>query len=212
MNLVHSNSLKVFFFVITLTIFLILPVAHMHASGEVSWKIFKEKNGNFEIKYPSNWSLGKYYQDLSSPINMYFLYQGKGSAYAQLTVYADQSLFSNITELVESQLTFLNDQNYKVLQPVQCDKYTIKNITACDVFITYKGLVTEGKPTIKELIIGVIDEAGYEYIIEYFGTAKLYDYFLPVANEMINSFNITKSGFSGSEAEEGLPDLPALPS
>jgi hypothetical protein len=99
-----------------------------------------------------------------------------------------------------------------VLQPVQCGKYTIKNITACDVFVTYKGLVTEGKPTIKELIIGAIDEAGYEYIIEYYGTEKLYDYFLPVANEMINSFNITKSGFSGSEAEEGLPDLPTLPS
>jgi hypothetical protein len=30
---------------------------------------------------------------------------------------------------------------------------------------------------------------------------------------MIESFNITESGsFSGSESEQGLPDLPALPS
>jgi hypothetical protein len=100
-----------------------------------------------------------------------------------------------------------------MLQSTQCGNYTIKNISACDVFVSYQGLATEGKPTIKELIIGALDESGYEYIIEYYGTENLYDHFLPVAKEMIESFNITESGsFSGSESEQGLPDLPALPS
>lgn len=184
----------------------------IYATENVGWKIFKEKNGFFTIKYPSNWSLGKYYEDLSSPINMYFLYQGKGSSYAQLTIYAEESLFSNITELVETQLTYLNNENYRVLQPTQCGKYMIKNISACDVFVTFEGLATEGKPTIKELIIGALDDQGLEFIVEYYGTEDLYDHFLPVAEEMIKSFNITEStSLSDGESDQGTSDLPALP-
>jgi tetratricopeptide (TPR) repeat protein len=134
---------------------------------------------------------------------MYFLYQGKGSSYAQLMVYAEESLFSNITALVENELTYINNQNYKVLQPTQCGNYTIKNISACDVLVTYQGLPTEGEPIIKDLVVGAIDEQGYEYIINYHGTEKLYDHFFPVAKEMIRSYNITQSGsFPGEDNSE----------
>lgn len=180
-------------FLFLVALILVGAGTQIYAGESIKWKTFKEKSGFFTIKYPSNWLLGKYYEDLSAPINMYFLYQGKGSSYAQLTIYSEESLFSNITELVETQLTFLNNENYEMLQPTQCGKYIIKNISACDVFVTFEGLATEGKPTIKELIIGALDDQGFEYIIEYYGTEDLYDHFLPVAEEMIKSFNITQS-------------------
>lgn len=210
--MLYSNNLMLVFLIITLTIFLILPISQIHASESVVWKIFNERNGLFAIKYPSNWSLGEYYENSSAPINMYFLYQGKGSSYAQLTIYAEESLFSNITALVENELTYINNQNYQVLQPTQCGNYTIKNVSACDVLVTYKGLPTEGEPTIKDLVIGALDEQGYEYIINYHGTENLYDHFFPVANEMIRSFNISQTrSFSGDESQAGLPGLPPLP-
>jgi hypothetical protein len=66
---------------------------------------------------------------------------------------------------------------------------------------------------IKNLIIGAIDEDGKEYILDYYVTKDLYDIFLPVAEEMINSLNFTgviPPSRNEQPSSDGLPELPPL--
>jgi hypothetical protein len=180
---------------------------------QVTWKIFEEKNGLFTIKYPSNWSPYKAYEDSSSPFNIYFTYSGGSSSFAELLLYGEESIYTNATDVVNSySVTPQNEQNYRVLQPIQCGKYTIKSISACDTIISFKDTAMEGKPIIRSLIIGAIDEGGMEYILQYYVTMDLYDHFLPVAEEMVNSFNVTNSiPSSGGESTQSTSDSPELP-
>lgn len=172
-------------------LFLLISPAEIHGVEKVSWKTFKDKNDVFTIKYPSNWAFAKYYQDSSAPINIYFYYQGRISL-AELAIYAQQSLFTNSSDLVDSYPVYLqNEPNYEVLETTQCGEYVIKNVSACDMTVTYKDTRLDGDPIVKHMIIGTIDENGVEYIIEYFVTEDLYDHFLPVAKEMIRSFDVT---------------------
>ena len=195
-------------------VFLFFPTAQTHGGENVSWKIFKYKNDVFTIKYPSNWAFAKYQEDSSEPINIYFYYQGRSSL-AELALYAEQSLFTNSSDLVSSYPVYLqNHPNYKVLQTTQCGKFFINNMTACDTIVTYKDTRLEDEPIVKHQIIGNIDENGVEYIIEYFVTEDLHDHYLPVAKEMIRSFNITgnpESSDSDSESTPNTEESPNLP-
>lgn len=194
-------------FVITMALCLVLPNTQIHGSEKIGWKIFKEKNDVFTIKYPSNWSFGKYSEDSSAPINIYFYYQGRTSL-AELALFAQQSLFTNSSDLVSSYPVYLqNEPNYEVLQTTQCEKYVIKEISACDTIVTYRDTRLQDEPIVKHLIVGTIDEDGVEYIIEYFVTKDLYEHYLPVAEEMIRSFNVT--GNPESAESEPSPPTPS---
>src|SRR5918996_3827385 len=94
-------SVELISITIIILVVLILPITLVHGGERVGWKIFKEKNEVFTIKYPSNWSFGKYSEDSSAPINIYFYYQGRSSL-AELALYAQQSLFTNSSDLVNS--------------------------------------------------------------------------------------------------------------
>lgn len=183
------------------------------ASTEVQWKTFKERNGLFTIKYPSNWTPNKV-QDSPAPINFFFSYSGPDASFAELGLYVEESIFSNATEVVDSNYVYLqNEPNYKVLDEIECGKYRINNISACHVQITFKDTDATDKPTIKNLIIGAIDEDGKEYILDYYVTKDLYDIFLPVAEEMINSLNFTgviPPSRNEQPSSDGLPELPPL--
>lgn len=188
------------------------------ASTEVHWKTFKERNGLFTIKYPSNWAPYKYLEDSSAPINIFFNYRGPDAgpdaSFAELSLFGEESIYSNASEVVAADHVYLQDeQNYEVLQETECGIYKIKNVSACHAQITYTDTDEKGKPTIKNLIIGAIDEDGIEYTLNYYVTEDLYDIFLPVAEEMIDSLNIT-SVISSSQNEQpssdGLPELPPL--
>jgi len=209
----YGNILGLIAFVVTMAIVLIFPVTQIYAAEKVGWKIFKEKNGLFTIKYPSNWSPYKLYEDSSEPVNIYFVYSGRGSSFAELTLYGEESIYSNATDLIDAYPVYLqNEENYKVLQPTQCGKYTIKNVSACDTIVTYKDRALEGEPIVKDLIIGSIDENGVEYIMEYYVTKDLYDDFLPVVEEMVKSFSVTGSIPSlDGELNSGTDESPELP-
>lgn len=214
MALTLKNKKALLAITFVMVVFLFFPTVQTHGGGMVSWKIFKDKNDVFTIKYPSNWAFAKYQEDSSEPINIYFYYQGRSSL-AELALYAQQSLYTNSSELVNSYPVYLqNHQNYKVLQTTQCGNYVINNMRACDTIVTYKDTRLEDEPIVRHLIIGTIDESGLEYILEYFVTEDLHEYYLPVAKEMIRSFNVTgnpvsSDGESAPHTEES-PDLPPL--
>lgn len=193
-------------------LFLLISPTEIHGGEKVSWKTFKDKNDVLTIKYPSNWTFGKYYEDSSEPINIYFYYQGRISL-AELAIYAQESLFTNSSDLVESYPVYLQTEpNYKVLETTQCGEYVIKNVSACDMTVTYKDTRLEGDPVVKHMIIGTIDENGVEYIIEYFVTEDLYEHFLPVAKEMIRSFDVTlKPELLQDGSSPRVEDSPVIP-
>ena len=57
------------------------------------------------------------------------------------------------------------------------------------MIVTYRNTDLEGRPLVYELVVRALDK-GTEYILLYYVTADLYDYFLPVAERMISSFNV----------------------
>ncbi|HJR84246.1 MAG TPA: hypothetical protein VJ772_02645 [Nitrososphaeraceae archaeon] len=201
-------------FVIIIASCLVLPITQINATEKIGWKVFNEKNGHFTIKYPSNWIPYRYVEGSLAPVNIYFSYSGGDSSFAQLLLFGEESIYSNASDLVDSNYVYLQtEQDYEVLQPTQCGKYTIKNITACNAIVTYRDVELEGKPKLKELIVGTLDDQGMEYVITYYVTTDLYDHYLPVAEEMIRSFNITSS----SSSEQAIPtetsnstDLPPI--
>lgn len=185
--------LRVLVIFIFVSAYLGLHLVLVDAAANVSWVLFEDKNGFFTIKYPSNWNPYKYVEDSSAPVNIYFAYAGSGSSFAELVLSGEESIHSNVTDLVDSYPVYLQSYpKYKVVQEVQCGKYTIINMSACDMIITYKNTDLEDQPTVYELVVGTIDK-GNEYVLVYYVTEDLYDHFLPVAERMISSFKVIAS-------------------
>jgi hypothetical protein len=194
--------------IISLTMFMMNTVLQIYGKEGITWKIFKEKNALFAIKYPSNWVAGKYSQPEDAPntIDNYFYYAGKGSSFALVQVRMEDSVLSNVTDLMDSFAANLqNEPNYKLIQPIECSKYTINGQVACSQIVSYKLTTSPVKPLIKELTVATIGD-DVQYSLFYRATKNLYDHFLPVAKEMIRSYNVTGSITEGGQS----PDLPPL--
>jgi len=195
---------------------LISPVTHIAAIEDVKWKTFKEKNGLFTMDYPSNWIPGKSRDNPEnpSPIDMYFVYSGsRGSNVASLSVTADESIYTNVPDYMDSLISTLPSK-FKPVQPVECTKYMIKGVEACSFIVSYKNTDVPGKPTIMEMDVVIIDEFGVQYVMSYSASKNLYDDYLPVAEQMIKSFNsgnILSPDDSGGQSSEGTSDSPQLP-
>lgn len=195
---------------------LISPVTHIAAKEDVKWKTFKEKNGLFTMDYPSNWIPGKSRDNPEnpSPINMYFVYSGSsGSNVASLSLTADESIYTNVSDYMDSLVSTLPSK-FKPVQPVECTKYTIKGVEACSFIVSYKNTDVPGKPTIMEMDVVIIDEFGVQYVMSYSASKNLYDDYLPVAEQMIKSFNsgnILSPDDSGGQSSQGTSDSPELP-
>jgi hypothetical protein len=193
---------------ITITMFTMNSVLQIYGKGGITWKIFKEKNALFTIKYPSNWVAGKYSQPQDAPntVDNYFYYAGKGSSFALVQVRIEDSVLSNITDLMDSFAANLqNEPNYKLIQQIECSKYMIKDQAVCSQIVIYKLTTSPVKPLVKELTVATIGN-DVQYSLFYRATKDLYDHFLPVAKEMIRSYNVTGSITEGGQS----PDLPPL--
>jgi hypothetical protein len=205
-------------FAVIAAMFIIYPVTQIYAGEQVKWKTFNEKNGLFTIKYPSNWipqKMGEFGGvEVTSPIAMNFIYSGSGpSGGAIITITADESIFTNVTDLIDSIYAYGQSlSKYKVLEPMECGKYMINGINACSTVLSYKNVELPGKPIVNELDVVTIDEDGVQYVIGYIATKDSFDDLLPVAQEMIKSFNVTGSVLSSEgESTSATGDSPELP-
>ena len=194
----------------------ILPLTGLYAEDEVKWKTFKEKNGLYTIKYPSNWIPQKVDEfegvDITSPINLYFVYSDSRSSGAIISIAADESIFTNATDSVDSIYAYAQSlPRYKLVQPMECEKYVLKEVQACSTVISYKNTELPRKPIVTELDIVTIDEDGVEYVMAYIANKGLFDDFLPVVEEMVKSFSVTGDILSTGEESLGVNDSPDLP-
>jgi hypothetical protein len=118
----------------------------------------------------------------------------------------EDSVLSNVTDLMDSFAANLqNEPNYKLIQQIECSKYMIKDQAACSQIVIYKLTTSPVKPLVKELTVATIGD-DVQYSLFYRATKDLYDHFLPVAKEMIRSYNVTGSITEGGQS----PDLPPL--
>lgn len=183
-------------------------VLQIYGKEGIPWKIFKEKIAPFTIKYSSNGVAGKYSQPQDAPntVDNYFYYAGKGSSFALVQVRIEVSVLSNVTYLMDSFAANLqNEPKYKLIQQIECSKYVIKDQAACSQIVIYKLTTSPVRPLLKELTVATIED-NVQYSLFYRATKDLYDRYLPVAIEMIRSYNVT-----GSITERGQsPDLPPL--
>lgn len=213
----HRNTLGLTTMGIIITIILTFPLTQIYATDNVKWKTFNEKNGLFTIKYPSNWIPQKIsgYEgvEVTSPIAMNFLYSDSGTSGAMISLTADESVFTNATDSIDSIYAYAQSfPKYKLLEPMECGKYAINGIYACSTLLSYKNIELPGKPIVSELDIVTIDENGVQYIIGYIATKGLFDDFLPVAEEMVKSFKVTADILSSEgESIQGSDDSPELP-
>ena len=96
---------------------------------------------------------------------------------------------------------------------MECTKYVIKGSEGCSIITTYKQTDLRGNPTVKEMDIVIIDEYGVQYTLIYGASKNLFDDFLPVAEEMIRSFNsgnILSTDDESALATDESPELPPL--
>lgn len=137
----------------------------------------------------------------------------KGNSIAGLTLIASESIFVNVTDMVDSyETTVQNYKKYELIQSTQCRKYAIEGMSACDSLSTYRDPLSPKNSIVNDLLIGTIDEDGVEYVMEYKATKDLFDDFLPVVEEMVKSFNVTGDILSsGEESFEETDDSPGLP-
>ncbi len=201
-------------FFIIMTLILILSGTQIYAGESIKWKTFKEKKDLFTMKYPSNWFPSKSgNEEYPSLLEMDFSYTGGDrSDIASVSVIADESVFTTVSDLMDSFAASLSSE-FDIVQPVECNKYMIKGLQACSIISMYKQTELPGNPTIKEMDIVTIDEFGVQYILIYGASKNLYDDFLPVAEEMIKSFN--SGNILSTEDETALtteesPELPPL--
>ena len=202
---------------VLITLIFIFPATQIVATENVRWKTFNEKNGLYTIQYPSNWVPTKIDEyegvELTSPINMNFIYSGGGSKFASMGISGDESIFTNVSDLVDSVYAVAQSfPSYKLVQPMECATYTINKVPACSTIISYKNTGLPGKPLVNELDIVAIDDEGIQYAMYYGATKKIFDDFLPVVEEMVGSFNVIGDILSSEgESIQGSGDSPELP-
>lgn len=201
-------------FFILMTLILIVSGTQIYAGESVKWKTFKEKNGLFTMKYPSNWLPSKSATDEYAPLlAMDFVYSGGDSSdVASVSIVADESIFTNASDVIDIFSEALPSK-FKVIQPMECMKYVIKGLEGCSIITTYKQTDLPGNPTVKEMDIVIIDEYGVQYTLIYGASKNLFDDFLPVAEEMIRSFNsgnILSTDEESALSPDELPELPPL--
>lgn len=213
---VNTHILRLISSAALLTVILTFPLTQSFATTEVKWKTFKEKNGLFTIEYPSNWSPYKDKQnsEYSSPIDMSFYYTGGSDEFASVGVVAEEAIFTNVSDSIDSiHASVQSLSKYKVVEPIECTKYLIKDTISCSTIFSYRNTDVSGNPTINELDIVTIDDEGVQYLVYYSATKNVFDDFLPVAEEMVKSFTVTGNILSSGEESnlEGTEDSPALP-
>ncbi|HEY7757374.1 MAG TPA: hypothetical protein VIA08_04000 [Nitrososphaeraceae archaeon] len=199
-------------FLIFTTIILIISSNQIYAGDKVKWKTFEEKTGLFTMKYPSNWMPSKSTnEEYPSLVGMDFIYAGGDrSDIASVSIIADESIFTNASDVVDTFTAALNSK-FKLIQPMECTNYIIKGAQACSLITTYKETNLPGNPTVKEMDIVAIDEYGVQYTFIYGASKNLFDDFLPVAEEMIKSFDSGNILLPDGEPELATEELPALP-
>jgi hypothetical protein len=181
MNLIYIVTL--------LTTLIVLTTLANESFAQVTWKTFNEKNGLYTIQVPSNWYAVKIApEDKTAAIDDQFSYTGKGKSYAFFNIMFDTSLYSDAKDASDDNIAAnQNLDKFKLLQPTECEKYTVNNVQACSSVITFK---LEDDEQRTDLQVVTVDSDGVLSNFIFGATNDIFDRFLPVGEYMMNSIKI----------------------
>jgi hypothetical protein len=179
----------------------IATLALLHSTAysfaQLKWETFKDNNIGLSMQIPSNWIPQKMLEDeRSAPIDVYIKSPPtRNNSFASVEIYADESSFYNQSDSIATSLSeYANENNFKLLQPIECGKHTLNNLIACSFMGTYMGTFDDGEDNANLTVIDVLARGpnGIEYETEFTASNDLYDndQFLPSAEYMIKSISM----------------------
>ncbi|WP_458743430.1 hypothetical protein [Candidatus Nitrosocosmicus sp. T] len=155
--------------------------------AQTTWETFKEKDGLYSLQIPSNWIPQKApEQDKVTPIDdLFYYYPVNQDSFVWVDVMIGESLYYDVKDSLDASIALYKSyDNYKLIQPVECENLTLNNLSACSMV---QSLQMESEMPRKELSVVMIDPNGIEYTALFVASEDLYDKFLPVAKYMIST-------------------------
>ncbi len=199
------------FIISTTFIICILP---NQSYAQVTWKTFDEGDGLFSIQIPSNWFAERLPENEKlAPIDYIFRYADRGTSFAWTELLIDNSLHFNSNDAVASQLpSYENFDNYELLQPIECDTYTLNDAQACSYISTFK---LEGEDQRNVLTVISVNSDGVQTGMLFITSSNIFDQFLPVGDYIIKSVSIDSNKINSilnsgldSDIQSDLPQVP----
>lgn len=183
--------------------------------SQVTWEIFKDRNNLFTIQYPSNWApSGVAESERYGPIDVVFSAPGSGPdtfAHVEIVQYEQQSPFTTSKQAIESAIGFSQNDpahtKFEIERAIECSLYTLNGLEACSVIYEARG-PEEGNYA--GLSVDALAPDGTEYTVFYTASFDVFEHFLPVAENMIKSFQVTANGSPGSDFSLGDGSIRSL--
>ena len=129
-------------------------------------------------------------EDEVNTIDTTFQYADTKARLARLTIirYDVPTSYQSSRDVSENQLALnQNDSSVSLQRQIECNNITINGISTCD-FVSVFG--SQDSP-FKEVEVDAVDNRGTQYLALFITSPRLFDYFYPVAKQMIESFRIT---------------------
>jgi hypothetical protein len=105
-----------------------------------------------------------------------------------LEIYGLESVYYDPRDSLQVDIdSFKGSPNFKLLQPIECGKYTLNKLPACSYVAT---LNAENTKTYNILEVLAIGSNGIEYQAHFIASKDLYDMFLPSVEYMVKSISM----------------------
>lgn len=156
------------------------------------WKTFHQKNQLYAIEIPSNWYADKVGPDeKAAQIDELFRYKTPTSWAFVNILFDNETLYDNPKDALEGDIS--EDQaydHYKIINPIECEKYSINQLKSCSAVISYK--MDDEDEIRNELEVVAFTKTGTQITIIFAYSQNLND-FAPIGDRMIQSFKFDES-------------------
>jgi len=162
----------------------------------VTWQTFRDRNNLFTAQYPSNWtpSAVAAADRTDGPIDILFLAPITGEdevGQVEFIQYSEPSIYSTAQESLQAEINGLQSDptltKFQIERPIECQKYTLAGLQAC----SYIYEIRSPDGNLAAMAVDALSTNGTEYEAYYQASFDLFEHFLPAAENMINSFQLT---------------------
>lgn len=142
------------------------------------------------MQIPSNWvQYRTAEEEKPTPVYLYADFTSQNGSFASIEIFGSESLYYDQNDAAQASLSaykeLANQTNFNLMQPIECDKYTLNKLPACSFVGTYQ--IDGSNQT--DLDVLAVDPNGTEYEATFTATNDLYDQFLPVTEHMVKSIS-----------------------
>ena len=170
------------------------------------WNSFTDA-GLFSIQVPQYWNYVPVdvYSKLG-PIQYGFNYYDElGEVAGVMLLINNSGNYSNSLGLAKLLLSTLEDEeNATILEPLYCNLYTLNDVGACSFSVVSE---TESSTATNYFVVALVNPKGIENIAMFISSSSMYDRFLPIGKQIIDSIKIDSSKVSAVLGIEESFDL-----